>query len=170
MKKNTTTIVSIGAVLALLLGGGWLLLASGGSGGVGGGELSASALTAMEEQFDFESIPMNGGDVSHRFELKNEGEEPVIIEKVYTSCMCTSAYVVSADGTRYGSFGMPGHATPSKTAVNVAPGESAFVEAVFDPAAHGPAGVGLAQRSIYLETNSAQSPKIELAFQALVTR
>ena len=45
-----------------------------------------------------------------------------------------------------------------------------MLEAVFDPAAHGPSGVGLAQRYVYLETNSAKSPKLEISFQAMVTR
>jgi cytochrome c-type biogenesis protein len=34
----------------------------------------------------------------------------------------------------------------------------------------GNAGVGLAQRSVYIESNSTQSPKLELKFQAIVTR
>ncbi len=130
---------------------------------------SASALTAEEIRFDFGAISMANGNVSHNFTLKNEGPESVIIEKVYTSCMCTTALITDSSGGKYGEFGMPGHAN-SKTNVEVLPGETVTVEAIFDPAAHGPSGVGLAQRSIYLETNSVASPKLELFFQAMVSR
>ncbi|KKK95197.1 hypothetical protein LCGC14_2675250, partial [marine sediment metagenome] len=75
---------------------------------------------------------LKDGNVSYKFEVKNEGEESVIIEKVYTSCMCTTAYIINNSGKKYGAFGMPGHA-PSKTNIEIGPGESAVVEAIFDP-------------------------------------
>lgn len=129
---------------------------------------SGSILSATEKSFDFKVITMKDGEVSHNFEVKNEGTEPVVIGKVYTSCMCTEAYLIDAAGKKYGAFGMPGH-TSSGTNITVGPGETIILDAVFDPAAHGPSGVGFAQRSIYLETNSTQSPKMEFNFQATVT-
>ncbi|MBI2024638.1 MAG: DUF1573 domain-containing protein [Candidatus Harrisonbacteria bacterium] len=130
---------------------------------------SASALSAIEETFDFNTISMRDGNVSHKFEIKNDGTEPVVINKVYTSCMCTVAYVINGSDKKYGPFGMPGH-TSAATQIEVANGETATVEIIFDPAAHGPSGVGLAQRSVYLETNSSVSPTLEFFFQAMVTR
>lgn len=127
-------------------------------------------LTVEEARFDFGIISMKNGDVSHVFEIKNDGAEPVIIEKIYTSCMCTIAYITDSSGKRYGGFGMPGHGLFSGTNIAVRPGESATVEAIFDPKAHGPSGVGLAERSIYLETNSVKLPKLELSFRATVVR
>lgn len=129
----------------------------------------ASVLAATEDFFDFGTINMRDGKVSRIFSVMNEGEEPVIVQSVYTSCMCTEAYVTDAAGKRHGPFGMPGHTSP-RTNVIVGAGETALVEAVFDPAAHGPSGVGLAERSIYLETNSAEKPRVELKFKAVVTR
>lgn len=131
---------------------------------------SASALAASESSFDFNTISMNDGDVSHKFELRNEGDEAVKIEKVYTSCMCTVASIIDSSGKKRGRFGMPGHGLPSKTNITVESGDYVIAEAIFDPTAHGPSGVGLAQRSIYIETNSQRSPKIELKFNATVTR
>ncbi|MBI2644015.1 MAG: DUF1573 domain-containing protein [Candidatus Wildermuthbacteria bacterium] len=131
---------------------------------------SASALAAAETNFDFGTIAMQNGNVSHQFELKNEGTDPVTIQKVYTSCMCTNAYVKDASGKRHGAFGMPGHAGSGKTNIVVAPGTTVTIEAVFDPAAHGPSGVGLAERAVYLETNSTVSPQVEFNFRANVTR
>ena len=131
---------------------------------------SASSLSAAESMFDFGTVPMKDGKISHKFEVSNNGAEAITIQKVYTSCMCTEAFIVDASGKQYGAFGMQGHVGASSASVSVDPGSSITVEAVFDPAAHGPSGVGLVQRSIYLETNSLSSPKLELSFKATVTR
>ncbi len=131
---------------------------------------SASVLNSQETYFDFGTISMSDGIVSHIFEVHNEGKEPVIIKKIYTSCMCTTALITNDAGKQYGKFGMPGHGGPSQANIEVKPGESISVEAKFDPAAHGPSGVGFAERSIYLETNSQESPMVELSFSALVVR
>ena len=131
-------------------------------------EYSASAIAVSHTTFDFGTISMKDGNVSHEFELKNEGTEPLTIEKVSTSCMCTTAFLIDSSGKKYGGFGMPGHGT-ARADVEIGPGETLILEAVFDPAAHGPSGVGLAQRFIYLETNSSKSPKLELSFNATVT-
>lgn len=140
------------------------------SGNAGSGDYSQGALSITEDYFDFATVSMGDGKVTHDFEIRNDSEENVVIEKVFTSCMCTSATVTTSAGRKYGIFGMQGHGGPTGTSVEVAPGESVVVEAIFDPAAHGPSGVGLAKRSIYLETNSAKSPKLEVSFQAMVTR
>ena len=130
---------------------------------------SASVLSAVENTFDFNAISMKNGKVSHRFELKNDGEEPVFIEKAYTSCMCTTASIIDVFGKNQGTFGMLGHGSPSKADVEVRPGDLIFIEVVFDPAAHGPSGTGKVKRLVYLETNPKTNPKIQLAFNAEVT-
>jgi|SRR3989344_1546699 len=125
-----------------------------------------STLAAAEQSFDFGSVSMAAGKVTHRFAVKNSGTEPITVTKMYTSCMCTTASF-SKVGTTYGPYGMPGHGfIPTMNAV-LSPGEEAEVEAVFDPAAHGPAGVGRIERVITLE-NSAGLP-LDLGFSATVT-
>lgn len=131
---------------------------------------SSSALSSSESTFDFGAISMQNGKIAHQFEVKNNGTEAIMIEKVYTSCMCTTAYIIDNLGKRYGAFGMPGHAGAQMESVPVLAGTFITVEAIFDPSAHGPSGVGFAKRSIYLETNSISSPKLELSFQATVTK
>lgn len=162
-------LVIYGAGVALLIGVFALLISSMGT-DTNVPSSSTGLLRAPENNFDFGTVSMKDGDVSHSFEVKNEGAEPVRISKVYTSCMCTSAVIVGADGKKYGRFGMPGHDLPTRTNIEVGAGESITVEAIFDPTAHGPSAVGLAQRSIYLETNSTQAPKVEVKFTALVTQ
>lgn len=132
---------------------------------------SAGLLVAEESHFDFKTISMADGKVSHRFEIKNSGSEPLKIKKVYTSCMCTVASVTDAKGAAYGPFGMPGHGGGSSpAAIEVNAGESITVEAVFDPAAHGPQGVGKIKRVVYLETNSVDQPQTQLTFSAEVVK
>lgn len=154
------------AIIAVVIG----LLVAVNVGWKGGGmQYSSAALLSDHMMFDFATTPMQQGVVMHDFDVENNGDEPLVIQKVYTSCMCTQAKIIDAQGKEYGAFGMPGHGAVSAANVTMKPGEHMTVRAIFDPAAHGPSGVGLAQRSIYLETNSATNPKLEFKFQALVT-
>lgn len=168
MKQKNIIILTV-ITLAIIVGVSLL-------GGQSGGESpknqtqSASVLSALESSFDFGTIAMKNGNVSKIFELKNNGTEPVVINKVYTSCMCTVAKITDAKGDTSGPYGMPGHGGGiSKASIKVGAGETAKVEAIFNPAAHGPSGIGLANRTVFLETNSSQTPKVELNFKAMVT-
>lgn len=170
MKKKTkqTLLISLGAVLfiASLV---WLASISENS-SPAVAKYSQGSLSGSGQDYDFGTIVMDRGNVEHEYKVKNESAEPVVITKVYTSCMCTYAIIIDPAGKQHGSFGMPGHGKSPFTEIALNPGEEATVRAVFDPAAHGPSGVGLAQRSVYVETNSAQSPKMEFSFSAMVTR
>lgn len=122
---------------------------------------------AVEEKiFDFGKISMAKGEVSHSFTIKNTGEDPVIIDKMFTSCMCTTA-VLKINGKAFGPYGMQGHGFIPKINQKLGVGEEAIVEATFDPAAHGPAGVGPIQRAIIIENNAGEP--IQLIFNANVT-
>lgn len=111
----------------------------------------ASALAADESSYDFGSISMAAGPVTRRFAVTNGGVSPVTVEKLYTSCMCTTASLTIA-GEASGPFGMPGHGAVPRINRALAPGELAGVDVTFDPAAHGPSGIGRIERSVYLET------------------
>ncbi len=124
-------------------------------------------LSTEEANFDFRTISMAAGKVSHDFKVKNTGSEPLTINKVYTSCMCTEA-VLKKGGDSAGPFGMPGHGFNPPIKVVLNPGEEADIEVIFDPAAHGPAGLGAVNRTIDLE-NTGRGGKLELSFSANVT-
>ncbi|MDR1197893.1 MAG: DUF1573 domain-containing protein [Prevotellaceae bacterium] len=63
---------------------------------------------------DFGSdVPEKGGNITHRFVFTNQGDAPVTIQNVATSCGCT---------------------TPAWTKEPVAPGEEGFVDATYRPA------------------------------------
>lgn len=127
---------------------------------------SNGTLAAAETFFDFGTVSMAAGNVSHSFKLANNSTEPVTITKMYTSCMCTTASLILGE-ERIGPYGMPGHGSIPKLDQAISAGEDALVEVVFDPTAHGPAGVGRIDRIVYLENNAGEP--LELKFTALVT-
>ncbi|KKT28549.1 MAG: hypothetical protein UW43_C0001G0025 [Candidatus Yanofskybacteria bacterium GW2011_GWA1_44_21] len=123
-------------------------------------------LEIPEKYYDFGNISMANGNVSHAFKVKNAGSEKITLDKMYTSCMCTSA-VMQLNGKEYGPFGMPGHVGIPKINAMLELGDEAVIEIVFDPNAHGPAGIGKIERTVIIE-NSAGGP-IMLNFSANVT-
>lgn len=119
--------------------------------------------------FDFGSISMSKGKVSHSFTLKNFGESAINITKIYTSCMCTEATLVQGT-SRKGPFGMPGHGGSSAQVDEVVdPGREISIDVVVDPAAHGPQGTGPAKKVVYIETDSAINPVLKLELDINVT-
>lgn len=44
--------------------------------------------------FDFGEVPQ-GQTVRHSFSFNNDGDEPLLIEKVHSSCGCTAALVLA---------------------------------------------------------------------------
>lgn len=129
----------------------------------GAGQISAGHI-----DYDFGPVSMAKGKVSHAYKIVNPSAEPATISKIYTSCMCTVASLTTQDGQKFGPFGMPGHGGPSgKISTALESGQEAELEVVFDPTAHGPAGVGAIDRTVYVETATGQ--KLELNFTATVT-
>jgi len=166
--KNKNTIFSLVVSFAFVVG--LVLLAApkdrvleGGKALVSGA--TAGTLLAEEIFFDFGKISMARGNVSYDFAVKNTTTEPIKISKVYTSCMCTTAVVMAASGET-GPFGMPGHGFVPRADATIGAGEEFSVRVIFNPAAHGPAGVGRNDRSVYVETDSKEV--LELKFTALV--
>ena len=129
--------------------------------------LSNGTLTVEEaNNFDYGTISMAAGKVTHQFKIKNTGADAVTITKMYTSCMCTTATLLMGE-KKFGPYGMPGHGATPKINKAVSPNEEISVDVVFDPAAHGPAGIGRIQRTITIENNAGQP--VELQFVAVVT-
>lgn len=126
----------------------------------------ASLLSLDMTTFDFGPISMANGRVKHNFTLSNDSDSDVKINKMYTSCMCTEAGLIK-DGKIIGPFGMPGHGILPSIDQVIKRGEKASVEVIFDPAAHGPAGVGPIVRNVIIET--ADNAKLTLEIKAQVT-
>lgn len=114
------------------------------------------SLSVSETFYDFGTISMKNGNVSKSFTITNNGADTKI-SKISTSCMCTNAFIVSADGSKKGPFGMPGHGgLVPKANEAIGAGESRTLEVVYDPNAHGPAGVGLIERVVFIEDENGK--------------
>ncbi|GMU73844.1 MAG: hypothetical protein AMXMBFR44_0430 [Candidatus Campbellbacteria bacterium] len=131
-------------------------------------ENTSGSLIAPETFYDFGKISMRDGLVEKRFVISNPTAENILLSTIVTSCMCTTAFIVEPDGSEKGPFGMPGHGGSVPPANEIIPaGESREIRVVFDPNAHGPAGVGAIDRTITLtERGGAVST---LNFKAVVT-
>ena len=123
---------------------------------------SNGVLSVQEQSFDFGSISMAAGPVTHTFAVKNTGADPVNISKMYTSCMCTTS-VLQKGEKRFGPYGMPGHGFIPKMNAVVDSGEEVLVDVTFDPAAHGPAGVGTIQRVVILENSAGENMEFQIS-------
>ena len=161
---NKTTVIGITIAIAVLGGIIWTARPNPGNNTASVPLSSIKALKAEETNFDFGQISMAAGKVKHVFKIENTGGGPVTVEKMYTSCMCTEALLMT-NGKQFGPYGMPGHGFAPKINATINPGEEATVEVVFDPAAHGPAGVGPIERAVYLETPTGTE---ELRIKAVV--
>ena len=128
--------------------------------------LTPSDLVTNESFFDFGTISMKNGKVSHKFKVKNPLSQTVTATKLYTSCMCTEASLIKGE-SRKGPFGMQGHGFVPSISENFNSGEEGEVEVTFDPNAHGPAGVGLIEREVFLEQTGGKIAKINI--KAMVT-
>lgn len=157
------------AIFILVTGGLITLLAiisKPGSSTGRAGQAGESGLAVVGEgTYDFGTISMAKGKVRKTFQLQNTTSQTITLTKLYTSCMCTKA-TLTLEGKTVGPFGMPGHVVIPSIKEPINPGVIATVTAEFDPAAHGPAGVGAIDRAVTLE-NDRGAP-VEFRFQAFV--
>ncbi|MCA9343137.1 DUF1573 domain-containing protein [Candidatus Saccharibacteria bacterium] len=117
------------------------------------------AMSVAENTYDWGTVDYDGGIVSKTFAIENSGATPLKLFDVKTSCMCTTAQLKSASQTSK-KFGMH---EKSSSVFEVKPGEKAELVVEFDPAFHGPSGVGPINRTVTMTTNSTDNPT--LAFQ-----
>jgi hypothetical protein len=128
---------------------------------------SKGVLTAPETRYDFGTISMKDGNVSKEFTVTNETGEDVTIATSVTSCMCTQAFIARSDGSSKGPFKMPGMGFVPPANELIKAGESRVIRVVYDPNAHGPAGVGKINRFITLTDKAGSTLRLEI--QANVT-
>ncbi len=156
MKKYQNMIlilIAISAVFGLI----WLSKSSNDSGNSSGAvSAGGGILSSQEQSFDFGTVSMSKGKVSHSFKVKNTGTGPMTINKIYTSCMCTVASLMK-DGDEIGPFGMQGMGVIPNIKEKLGQGQEAEILVVFDPTAHGPAGVGKIGRVVSVENSGGKS-------------
>lgn len=159
-------IIGFIVITLLILGGGIYILSTTTSSPV---EITTSqnAKAQVDQKFfDWGNIPINGGNAIKTFSIKNSGTDILKITGVKTSCTCTKAQII-IDGKTSPYFSM--HAT-SGWVGEVAPGKEAQLKVIFDPAFHGPTGVGPVERLISMQTNDAQNPNLEFSLKGVVVK
>lgn len=165
--NNQTRNIIAGTLAAATIISGVLWISQKPSPNTAQDEWSAGALEAQETFYDFGTISMAAGKVSHIFTVKNTSPQLVAVSKLFTSCMCTIA-TIQHNGKKLGPFGMQGHGIIPVFNEVLLPGETITITVTFDPAAHGPSGTGMIRRVVTVETNSQTKPKLEISFAANV--
>lgn len=125
-----------------------------------------SILKTSEKFFDFKTISMANGLVNHAFTITNSTNTSIDLKSISTSCMCTTAYLETTQGEQ-GPFGMPGMGYNAPVRDVIKPGESRTIKVVYNPNAHGPAGIGTIDRFVYIEDASGGTLQFEI--KAFVT-
>ena len=127
---------------------------------------ATGTLSADQTFHDFGNVSMRNGKVTQRYRVRNDSDAPALVEQLFTSCMCTETSLL-VDNERIGPFGMRGHGFTPRISRVIEPGQNAIVEAVFDPNAHGPAGVGRNDRAVTVLMGGQRA--LQLQFTAYVT-
>jgi len=104
--------------------------------------LAGPNLVVEDSRYDFGSV-MQGEKVEHRFTFRNDGDAPLLIDKVKSSCSCTASLVSSKE---------------------IPPGKSGTIQAVFDSARFR----GRIHKTIYLYSNDPQRPTSEFLLEGEV--
>lgn len=158
--------IILGIVLftILILVGGIVLLSGGGS--------TSATITASQnakakvdqKNYDWGQINMKGGNISKTFTIKNIGTDTLKLTNIKTSCHCTKAQV------KIGNISSPyfGMNNVSSWTSEVPPRQEAQLEVVFDPAYHGPQGIGPITRLVSVETNDKSNSRIEFSLTGTV--
>jgi len=109
------------------------------------------------------------GTVSSTVRIMNKGTEPLILNKIETSCMCTSASIINVEGGEEPRFGMVGHGTnPTDWNYLIPPGESSKLKIYYDPNAHKELR-GAITRTITIFSNDVRNPRKTITMNALQT-
>lgn len=164
--KQTWVIISIIIVSFLMLFGIVVYASQGSSAANITPTANAKAIVMGETYLDWGTISMADGDAEASFKVVNEGTEALQLFNPITSCTCTTVQLIKGDEKSV-PFSMH---TKTKYAMQVLPGEEVEVKVVFDPAFHGPGGVGAITRQVTLETNDASSPSLSFSLAAVVTK
>jgi len=158
-------LITIGVITALLLG---VVVYAGLNNGATTQVLADSqvSLAVAETNYDWGTIDYDGGVVSKSFEITNTSDSVLKLYDVNTSCMCTTAQLVSGN-KKTKKFGMH---EKNSSVFEVAPRESAELIAEFDPAFHGPSGVGPIDRTVTLNTNDSNHSNLSFQVKGNVVK
>lgn len=113
-------------------------------GGAAGATTSAPRIVLEATTLELGEVP-NGVIAEREVRVRNDGDSPLIVESVVTTCGCTTAVL---DPT------------------TVAPGGAAALRIAFDSGAHGPDLRGPIMRRVILTSNDPVQPEAILELRA----
>ncbi len=110
-------------------------------------------ISITPSDYDFGDVSQAKGNVNTLFEITNIGKTDLIINKLETSCGCTSASIIY-QGKEGPLFAMPGHGqkSPTNWQVVIPAGEKARLKVYYNPDMHKDFR-GTAIRGIYIFSN-----------------
>jgi hypothetical protein len=124
-----------------------------------------------ETGWDLGEIAMSEGVNTKEITLTNSSANPIRITRMETSCMCTNAQIVHANGKKSSLKGMVGHgggvASMSET---IDANETATLKINYDPNAHGPSATGPITREVIVGTNNPDQSEFTLTFTGTVVK
>ncbi len=165
--KSNKLIITISILTLIILGlGVWLLTKPTSGSQLGTSVASGGKAEVPVTEFDWGTIDYGGGDVTAEFDIANSGVAPLSVSEVSTSCMCTTAQVI-INGQNSPFFGMH---QKSSWIGRIPAGGQAKLKVVFDPAFHGPSGVGPVTRQIVMTTTDPDHPKLEFNLTGTVIK
>lgn len=112
--------------------------------------------------FNFGKVGIRSGRVTAPFTLRNDGTAPLNIEEIRALCSCTSFSLI-AGGKKSPVFGRAG--LPAEWKIQIPPGNTAVLEAGFDPSDQ---GLGTVAREIEIISNDPLKPVKRIRLQAEV--
>jgi len=115
---------------------------------------NAPRIEVSETKKDLGAVYQNGGTVTTEFTVKNSGKSELIIDKLSSSCGCTSASLIYRNNESP-RFYMAGHGFDEPDAdwqVSIQPGDEATVKVYYDPTVHEDL-VGPVTRTISVHSN-----------------
>jgi hypothetical protein len=123
----------------------------------------APKLQIVETDQDLGEVSQARGEISTNFEFRNDGKSDLLINKLSSSCGCTSAAIVYK-GEEGPSFTMEGHGqeNPTDWEVAIKPRDAAVLRVYYDPNVHGEF-VGAITRTVSVFSNDP------VEFEAKVT-
>jgi len=165
MNEKKVIIMSVVLTIVLLFGGVFFLTKTTATPQISASQ-NAKAYVIDATSFDWGNIPMYKGLAIKSFTIKNSGTDILKIFNIKTSCHCTKAYATinGVDSSRFGMSDL------SSWIGEVAPGKEAKITAEFDPAYHGPTGVGPINRFVSVETNDKSNTKLTFTLTGNVVK
>jgi len=165
--KDSKVIIGIIVATLIILGGGTVLLGGKSTNNTPEVLSQVEGIEAVPTFYNLGDVPIGGGLVTKEYAIKNTSNGKINLKKITTSCMCTTASVqIGGKETKF--FGMEGHGDANPPVnIEINAGEEGKVIVIFDPAAHGPQGVGPFNRVVYLTFSDPAGIK-ELTFSGKV--